>query len=266
MTLIPRSLVYCPDLAEIPEVAVTTSSTNGAATGSDFNEAAILGITELVERDAFWFYCRTDAKPFWVPPDFIPSAMVEDASLNEKGEFFFQLLKSPFNIHVVQAVFRRKHDLEGKSKTARGTGASYSLGKAVYRAFSECIQIISSLDTGESIDESDFDMRRAWYVGESTCLFPSFFTRSLSALPDGSYEDFKHPSLADLSSQAKAQDIRFYLYKLFEAENVCVVKALCNEINSLDSEFYCHSRRLERYSRLTGVKFNEIKYHKSTFM
>lgn len=266
ITLAPRSLVFCPDFGSSEFIAATTSSTNGAASGSNTEEATIQGILELVERDAFWFYCRTDAEPFAIPYEFIPETIKETISSQTNGVFYFQLLKSPFDIHVVQSTYLRKVPDIGKSITARGTGASHILEKAIFRSFAECVQLLDSLDTGEEIQKNDFDMRNIWYSGESVKVFERFFKHSLPKLVLDCYKDFPEPSIASLLTQANAQGMNFYYYPLYVSNNVSVVKSLSNEINSLDSEFYKQSDRISRFSEQTGVPFKEIKYHESTFM
>ncbi|MBF0809234.1 hypothetical protein E4U03_11540 [Rothia nasimurium] len=264
--LAPRSLIFCPD--EVPEnyISATTSSTNGAASGSNIQEAIIQGILELIERDSFWFYCRTDATPFAIPNEFIPNQINNLISLEKEGKFFIQLLKSPFNIHVVQTTYMRNNAKTNESHTARGTGASHSLEKAIYRSFSECIQILDSLDTGESIDLDDFDMRRLWHSGESIKKFKNFFTDSLPTLDNKNYLDFTEPSLGNLFLDSYKQGIKFFYYILHSDENISIVKSLGNEINSLDSEFYKNSNRLYDFSLLINNPFREIIYNESTFM
>lgn len=65
--LLPNDIVSMPPLSVERYSNICAGSTNGTASGATYSDAVIQSCLEIIERDAYWFYMRTDAKPVEIP-------------------------------------------------------------------------------------------------------------------------------------------------------------------------------------------------------
>lgn len=264
--LLPTSLIWCPDLPNASDEPPTFSSTNGAATGATVQEATLQGLLELIERDAFWLYGRTGISTTAIPRELFPENIEALIQNETEGDYSVHLLRTPFDIHVVQTTFARQEVSAGESYTARGTGASHSLEVAIARSFAECQQMLDSLDTGEQIEPNSFDMRRLWFTGESVRELSNFFGNHSDTLATRQFEDFPAPTVDSIVMQGEHQGMIFYRYVLHETDRLAVVKVVGSDVNSMDPTFYRNSSRLRFFADQLELGNHEIKYRGSLFM
>lgn len=269
---LPTSLVGCPDVpAACPTVSPTQSSTNGAATGATVEDATLQGILELIERDTFWFHIRTGSPVKPVSQHLIPSDISHFISSDSEGEYFIHLLPTPFPVHVAQVTYvRHKTCSSALSRTARGTGTSHSLTNAVSRAFAECRQMLSSLDTGQDISPSAYDMREVWFTGRSVEIFTNFFDQGTEkSSPEDDKEiicSYRQPIWEELVSKAGVQGVTIYRKILKNDSTTAVVKMIGSLINSVDGSKYSNNKRFVFFKDYLGYENIKIKYNGSTFM
>lgn len=192
-----------------PCLPVFLGSSNGTAAGSDIQSASIQAMLELIERDAFWFYCRTTASPFAVPCKYIPERILRIMDSNPDIKYIFETLPNPFDIPVVQVL--AIDQCSQTAKSARGTGAAFNLSDAIERAFNECNQMITSLRTAARIDSAT-DMRSIWFSGEAEKIFANLFHP---------VQQERIPDPATVSSDAFS-----YLTNKFDEQKLNVLKTI----------------------------------------
>lgn len=263
-TWVPANLVYCPYVARDGASVFSTTSTNGAAAGRTVDDATTQSLLELIERDAFWYYARTGTVPPSIPESSIPRDL-RDSMETQDGIFTVQFLENPFNLPVVQVSFASggRH----ATRTARGTGASFSLELALRRAHSECIQMLESLDSGLAVEPSATDMRHLWFTGKARATFPQFFTTSgqaaLGRLPriESSRQLREH-----IVQAALAQNLRLFRVVLIEGEAFAVVRTLMSSISAMDTTYTRGNDRFAQIAAMLRHPEPRVEYAGSLFM
>ncbi|WIB61102.1 YcaO-like family protein [Curtobacterium sp. MCLR17_007] len=263
-TWFPANLMFCPYLPPTGASVISAGSTNGAACGATRQDATLQALLELIERDAFWYYSRTGANPQAVPWSLVPADIIS-AMRSYGGSFRVQLLQSPFDLPVVQVTY----DSDGgeAASTARGTGATDSLGSSVRRAFTECIQMLESLSSGQAVEECATDMRRLWYTGQSRSVFPNFFRETTVMTEEAPWHFpdaqslFKH-----IVAAAVRQELGVYRIVIAETQNFAVVRAAMSSISVMDGTYFMNNDRIARFAEIVDQAPSTVNYSGSLFM
>lgn len=262
----PANLVFCPYVPPPGASTISTGSTNGAACGATREDAILQALLELVERDAFWYYSRTGLAPMGIPEPQVPADVLE-AMRRYGGAFHVQLLVNPFGLPVVQVAYESNgHEA---SATARGTGVTGSLELSIRRAFTECIQMLESLSSGQAVGECVTDMRRLWFTGESREAFPQFFEAvATAAQVETDTSEFRSSGelLSHIVGRARRQGLDVYAVTLVETPSFSVVRAAMSSISIMDSTYFAGNDRMARFASLVGHDYREPRYHGSLFM
>lgn len=231
-----------------PCLPVFLGSSNGTAAGSDIQSASIQAMLELIERDAFWFYCRTTASPFAVPCKYIPERILRIMDSNPDIKYIFETLPNPFDIPVVQVL--AIDQCSQTAKSARGTGAAFNLSDAIERAFNECNQMITSLRTAARIDSAT-DMRSIWFSGEAEKIFANLFHPvQQERIPDPA--TVSSDAFSYLTNKFDEQKLNVYRIPLWNTVHSSVVKCIATNIAPCDSTYFTNSNRLEDFAKAMG--------------
>jgi thiazole/oxazole-forming peptide maturase SagD family component len=146
---LPAELAYFEYIPESNHTRLfSMHHTMGLAAGSSLEDAALSGIFEVIERDAYWITmrCRVNCPDIDIEkvPDMDSRISEIKQLLKSKG--FNLVLKDmslDWGIPVVHAVLC---DEKGKIPAfSHGTGASFSLSTAIARAVCEVLQMYSGL-------------------------------------------------------------------------------------------------------------------------
>lgn len=204
-----------------------------------------MGVFELIERDAFWYYSRHGGHIITLPSRVVLENVQPDSQLT--GVFTFKVLPSPFAINVCQVTYYQPTP-QG-AFTARGTGAKLSFGAALRRAYSECIQLLFPLQMDEQ-RKSTLDMRSLWQDGSAAEVFPWFFDLDeTQANEEFIPKDYSHEELVD---SLEAQDVDVFWVTLVNTGGFTVVHVALTGIGLLDSSYYRNNRRFDDFERLLG--------------
>ena len=136
------------------------------------------------------------------------------------------------------------------------------------RAFSECIQMIYSLDSGIAVTKTPSDMRYLWYSGLAETTFPNLFCRQQSS-PEHLFSlkrEEEDLSLEDLVNLAHRQGLEVYSQILAKSPHVSVVKVVLSHIAVSDSTYFKNGIRLAHFASLQGHSTPVITYSDSLFM
>ena len=257
---VPANLVFCPYRPEGGAIEFTIGSTNGAATGASPREAIRQGLFELIERDAFWYYSRHSKAPLIMLNENLIPDDVRMIANSYPGTFSFQVLPSPFAINICQVTYCRSGN---GIFCARGTGAKLGFEDALRRAFAECIQLMTSLSM-DDVKENPLEMRAAWADGRALRLFPQFFDLEGSRIDcDFKSKDF---SVDNLVSSFEDQQLRACWCVIARSRSFSVVHAALPPIGLMDSSYYRHNDRFERFRASLEIEPSDITYHASLFM
>jgi len=265
--LIPANMIYCPYVKIAGAACISRGSTNGVASGLNLEDATRQALLELIERDAFSFYARTQKPVLKISDAHIPPRILE--YIKERADwadFGVTLLPSPFKmVYVVQVVMISRRS--GTTETARGTGATLSLTASIERAFSECLQMFSSLSSTREEPAAELDMRHLWCSGEARNIFPNFFmpAEEMDYPPTvPQYADTEDLKL--IIEAAKEQKLAIYQYNLCDSPSFCVARMLMTNLSGLDSAYYSGNTRFKQFAELMGIDQYHISYTGSLFM
>lgn len=260
---LPANMLLCPYVPVGDAASIVVGSTNGAAAGATIQDARRQAAFELVERDAFWYYARTGAPTIDIESH-VPLDVME-AMRGIDGKFYVGLLANPFLLPVVSVSVITGSTY--RTKTARGTGLSNNLTDSIKRAFSECVQMLYSLDTGKNVAPTRDDMRSLWFSGQSVEVMPNFFAGHLepkldSALrvPDGG------ASLEHIVASAVSQGMNCYAADLGGGSDLSVQKVIFSDIAFMDPSYFSGSARFDDFAATMGHTFAEYQYTGSLFM
>ncbi|MFQ8744576.1 MAG: YcaO-like family protein [Bifidobacterium longum] len=260
--LVPSDMMLPHSRNGAPCLPVFLGSSNGTAAGSDIQSASIQAMLELIERDAFWFYCRTTASPFAVPCKYIPERILRIMDSNPDIKYIFETLPNPFDIPVVQVL--AIDQCSQTAKSARGTGAAFNLSDAIERAFNECNQMITSLRTAARIDSAT-DMRSIWFSGESEKIFANLFHPvQQERIPDPA--TVSSDAFSYLTNKFDEQKLNVYRIPLWNTVHSSVVKCIATNIAPCDSTYFTNSNRLEDFAKAMGFNIHRSTYTGSLFM
>jgi ribosomal protein S12 methylthiotransferase accessory factor YcaO len=264
--LIPSNFVFCPYRAKPGANYISMSSTNGAATGRDLLHATRSALLECVERDAFAYYSRTDAKPVGIIQSDWPLQISNFYDRNQYLKFAVTLLPSPFHgVTVAQVTMR--NSLGEAPISVRGTGAAFSEVDAVIRAASECVQMLHSLrDTGDDPRATD-DMRDVWRSGKACEVWPEYFypTNNRNLLPFQNQQSTAD-EIDSIIAAAKEQNISIFRHIIYTSENFSVVKCVFTSNCVADAFYFENNKRFDQFSSLMGEKCREVVYRGPLFM
>lgn len=234
----PASLVYAPYTSPAWCWSPTPSSTTGAAVGTSLEEATAQAVLELIERDSFWYYSRHGGCLPTVQTDDDPLAA--GLTAEEGVSIYAKLLENSFGVPVVHVALLR-NSAKGRTRTARGMGASMTLGSATRKAVIEATQMLRSLDTGVDIEPSITDMRSLWFSGESIGVFPQFFgdPRSSPSLPSDPENAGTARGVLDLLvRRGERAGVRFYRHVFAQTSGYAAVRCIADRILPLDDEYF----------------------------
>lgn len=260
---IPSDLVYSPPIIAEGAAAIYYGSTNGTACGASLFDATLQALLELVERDAFWYYMRRRFRPIRINEVDLPERVLELTKQNRHLNFIFTLLRTPFEVPVIQVVSTDSDT----GIQARGTGAHFSLHDAIDRAFNECCQMHTSLLTAQDVHESSEHMRQLWYTGQADDVFPNIFNPQIGHYDISSFVPvFDSDPITFLLDKFTIQGMGVYLKVLHRDSDCCVVKCIANGVHIVDSDSLAGVDRLSFYSTLLDEKPKGNDYSGSVYM
>lgn len=137
--LIPANLVFYPYRSKFP--TISHQATTGLAAGSSLIESIFYSLLEVIERDAYWFFMRTQVQsPDWEvkSTDLLSTIKM----LSEQGiVVHLKDFTTDFNVPVVHALIESKTE-NGGPKYSRGSGSHLWDGdQAALKAINEAMQI-----------------------------------------------------------------------------------------------------------------------------
>lgn len=263
--LVPANLVFCPYNAPAGAHIISSGSTNGAAAGASLEDSTRQGLLEIIERDAFWFYARTRSRVVFVPQQQLPKRLQDYIDERPWASFKAQVLPSPFRDVIVAQVVMTS-SLGADTKTARGTGATFSLESSLERAFSECLQMYYSLSSTLGAPPDPLDMRSLWADGSAMDTFPNFFEPRQGSLP--SVRNWVSPQLAldNIIAGAREQGLKVYRYELANSPNFSIAKTFMSRLAVTDAIHFHSNCRFEQFGAIVGAPYRDIHFRGPLFM
>lgn len=262
-TLVPGEVVTSPPPSSREAFNISVGSTNGTAGGGSILDATTQAILELVERDAYWFYMRTDACPKAVPSHLLPARVSEIVDANRDIRYTIEVLENPFSVPIVQVLATMPQG--GSLLAGRGTGAHFTLGAAISRAFNECNQMLTSLLTGMDVAPSIDHMRALWYAGSATTVFANAFAPEMTPWLHLVDVDETSP-LTDLLARLGSNGHKVFRTILHESDEFAVVRCSASGLGAEDPLYYEGSKRFDEFAQAIGIPTPNISYTGTLFM
>nr|WP_228512764.1 YcaO-like family protein [Clavibacter sp. VKM Ac-2872] len=238
---------------------IAPSDAGGAACRASAVEAFHLGLREVVERDAFQYYARTEALPTPLGWALVPED-VRDAMSAVDARFSVTLLDNPFDAPVVTVAM-----VCGASHRARasfGSAFASTLSASVRDAFLECMSMLHSLDARVAIAPRDTDMRNLWFTGSAVDALPGLFP-DMHDGPEVGVADLglhERHELRQLLIDAEAQGMSVFDIPLVEERGIAVHKVVMSGTALEETTCSSPSRRLQRFAMFLGHPAPRLRY------
>ncbi|PPF91343.1 hypothetical protein C5C03_00540 [Clavibacter michiganensis] len=255
---LPAALALHPYRSAGASVVAATTA-DGASCRPSALEALHRGLREVVERDAFRYYVRTDALPTplgaaLIPPD------VREAMAEVDGRFSVTLLDNPFDAPVVSVTV-----VTGKTHLSRascGSAFGSTLASSVREAFIECMALLYALDHRIAASRSETDMRNLWFTGAAVDALPGLFP-DVGVGVQATVEDLglhEVHTLRQLLLDAEAQGMSIYDIPLVDEPGIAVHKVVVSGTSVAETTCRTPSRRLTSFAMLLGHPVPRLRY------
>nr|WP_228495240.1 YcaO-like family protein [Clavibacter sp. VKM Ac-2873] len=239
--------------------AIGAGSDDGVACRASAAEAVHRGLREVVERDAFRYYVRTDARPTGLGWALVPED-VRIAMAEIDGRFSVTLLDNPFDAPVVAVtvVCGSSHH----ARSAFGTAFGSTLAASVRDAFVECVSRLYAFDARIATDPRRTDMRDLWVTGATVESLPGLFPDMDSGVEVGADELGLHEvhTFRQLLLDAEAQNLSVYDVPLVDDGGIAVHKVLLSGITISESASSSPADRLTGFAMLLGHPAPQLRY------
>lgn len=242
--LIPANVVFFPYNAET-KLHFTSQSTTGLASGVTLEEAILQGGCEVFERHNYSICHKTsNIEGKIVDLHFDYESFFQDISwakkMTEDFRLHLTLLNVEHGLHTVHCVLEsRKNEFP---KCSHGSGASFNLNTAIYRAICESLQMRTSqiiLKKENKLNDSEYLVYKEWGKGNEKyfCTFLNSHVRdTLEITNEKKVTDTLSKQLSALEMFISDSNFNFYVVDLSRKDvPLKVVRIIVPETQDIDN-------------------------------
>ncbi|WP_339099666.1 YcaO-like family protein [Candidatus Enterococcus lemimoniae] len=242
--LIPANVVFFPYNADT-ELHFTSQSTTGLASGITVEDAILQGVCEVFERHNYSISHKTsDIKGEIIDLNIDYASFFKDISwaqnMVKDFKLHLTLLNAEHGLYTVHCVLEsRKNQFP---KCSHGSGASFNLDTAIYRAICESLQMRTSqiiLNKEDKLSDSEYLVYKEWGDGNEK-YFYTFLNNNERNIMEITNENKETRTLVQQQSTLEAfinsSDFNFYVVDLSRDDvPLKVVRIIVPEAQDIDN-------------------------------
>lgn len=127
--------------------------------------------------------------------------------------------------------------------------------------------MLNSLKTGIDVSDNDSHMRKIWFNGDASHMFPHIFNPTETETANTYIMEISSAQAVNqLLERFKQQKLHVYRKVLARTNSFCVTKCIASQIATTDSLYYSQSHRLQSFAEYMGTTFAPSKYSGTLFM